>query len=412
MVEKNPAALADWVRSYMAETSREENVDAFVDYVNSAIVAELPILGEDSALAADLYASTKTQFQVFLSLLEREKQELLLPPQAVDLALSIERRGLELGVLLKVYRVAGDVVWRYFRETAAGVPDAGPDRFEVLTYLWDHGGTWINEAIEQLIGVFYEAREAAMHGAMARRSETVRALLRGESLSIDQASADLGHPLRGPQTALVLWMDEGTSTDALGSLNGVAADMARAVGAQVLTVPSRSREVWSWLSTRKTPDPALLRDVVTARGAGPVVRVSMGTTADGIAGFAQSHREAIDAQRWATSIGSDAPLIPFADVELACLVAGNERGVRALIARELGDLAGEARGLDRVRETVAAFLDFGGNVDLTATSLVVHKNTVRYRLTRAEELIGHPLSERRTEISLALHCLKLYGDPA
>ena len=407
MAEKDQTALAEWVRSYMAETSREENVDAFVEYVNAEILAELPVLAEDPVLAADLYASTKAQFQVFLSLLEREKQELLLPPQAVDLALSIERHGLELNVLLKVYRVAADAVWQYFSQAAADVPDDGPDRFEALTYLWDHGGTWINEAIEQLIGVFYAEREAAMRGAMARRSETVRAVLRGDSLSLDEASADLGHPLRGPQTALVLWSDEGTSADALAPLTDLAARMARAVGARGLTVPSGRREVWSWLSTRDAPDPDALRSVVADDKSDPGIRVTMGTTANGVSGFGQSHREAVDAQRWTASVVSKALFTAYADVELACLVAGNEPGVRALIARELGGLVGD--GLDRVRETVATFLAFGGNVDQTATKLIVHKNTVRYRLSQAEELIGHPLSERRTELALALRCLHTHG---
>src|SRR3954454_9095861 len=107
-------ALAAWVAAYVAETSREENVDAFVEHVNTRILAALPEIAPDPVLLAEMHASTKAQFQVFLSLLQRERPELLLPPQAVDLALSIARRQFELRVLLKIYRVGAEAVWDYF----------------------------------------------------------------------------------------------------------------------------------------------------------------------------------------------------------------------------------------------------------------------------------------------------------
>jgi len=399
--------LATWVAAYVAEASRDENVEAFVQHVNDRIRTAIPVLEQDPVLAAELHASTKSQFQVFLSLLEREKQELLLPPQAIDLALSIARRQLELGVLLQVYREAAAAVWEVFAQVAHDVPDDGPDRTAVLVYLWDHGGTWINEAIEQLIGVFYEEREATMHGALARRTETVHALLRGEALGMDAATVDLGHQLRAHQTALVLWSAKEGSADTLVVLNELASALASATSSSALSVPAGRGEVWCWLSSRTPPTPEALRAVVDdAARAG--VRVAAGTTAPGIEGFRMSHREAVDAQRLAVASGSRR-FTSYSDVELACLMGGNLPAARDLVRRELGALAGDDRGLDRVRETVAHFLQFGGSVEQTASALTIHKNTVRYRLSQAEDLIGHPLTERRTEVALALTCLEHFG---
>ena len=409
MTGNDAETLAAWVSAYVAETSRDENVERFVAHVNAAILAELPELADDPVVVAELHASTKAQFQVFLSLLERQEQELLLPPQAVDLALLIARRRLELSVLLKIYRVGAGAVWDFFTQVAASVPADGPDRTEVLIYLWDHGGTWINDAVERLIGVFYEEREATLHGALARRSETVHALLRGDPVPLDTASADLGHPLRGPQTAVVLWADEGGSADSLVMLNDLAAGVARAVGARALTVPAGHREVWVWLSSSRPVTAGELLAALDARKDGAGARAAMGITADGREGFRQSHREAVDAQRWAVATGSSARLTAYADVELACLMGGDGPRVRGLITRELGALAKDDPGLERVRETLTAFLSLGGNVDRTASQLTVHKNTVRYRLAQAEDLIGHPLTERRTEIAVALHCLQRTG---
>lgn len=400
--------LAAWIHEFIAEASGEEAVDAFVAHVDDAILGEIPELAADPLLVADLHASTRTQYLVFLRLLEREKQELLLPPQAVDLALSIARRQMELGVLLKVYRVAAAAVWDFFTDVVTSIPDDGPDRTDALVYLWDHGGTWINEAIENLIGVFYAEREATLQGALARRAETVHALLRGDPLSADDAEAVLDHPVRATQTALVLWCEEGIP-DALVTLNRVAAAVAGAVDGSVLTVPAGRGEVWCWLATSGPPDLAALRQAVAAVKKAAEVRAAVGTSAPGVRGFRDSHREAVAAQRYAVAIGRDERCTAYADVELACLVAGSEDGVRSLIRRELGPLAGSDAGFDRVRETLSSYLDFGGNVEQTASALFVHKNTIRYRLAQAEDLLGHPLTERRTELGLALRCLERYG---
>lgn len=407
--ETTAAVLADWVHRYAAEAGRDANVDAFVAHVDGAILRDIPELSGDPVLVADLHASTRAQFLVFLSLLERERQELLLPPQAVDLALSIARRQLELGVLLKVYRIAADAVWQFFTQVAADVPDDGPDRTDALIYLWNHGGAWINQAVEQLIGVFYAEREATMHGTLARRTETVHALLRGEHIPVDSASQLLDHPLRAKQTAMVIWSADSSSTDALVGLNKLATALAGASGASLLTIPSGRGEIWCWLSTNRDLDARSL--TTTAREAlpGTGTRVAVGTCGDGLDGFLTSHREAVDAQRFVVASVEAASCTYYGDVELACLVAGNEAGVRRLVARELGALAGTDPATERVRETLAAYLDFGGSVEQTATALFVHKNTVRYRLSQAEELVGHPLTERRTELGLALRCLPRYA---
>jgi DNA-binding PucR family transcriptional regulator len=410
MTDHSAGSLAAWVAAYVGETSREENVEAFVAQVDAAILAELPELAADRLLVSEMHASTKAQFQVFLSLLQRERQELLLPPQAVDLAISIARRQLELDVLLKIYRVGAEAVWGYFTQVAAAVPEDGPDRADVLIYLWDHGGTWINLAVEQLIVVYSEEREATVQGKMARRTELVHAILRGDPVSADAAANELGHQLRNHQTGLVLWVDDGASPDAVAPLNNLAATLASAVGAaRPLTVPAGGREVWAWLATRAEPDLTELREVVAGQPGDNVVRVAIGVPAPGVEGFRHSHREAVDAQRVAVAGRSREAFTSYADVELVALVGGNEPGVGALVARELGPLAADEKGLDRVRETVAAYLAHGGSVEATASTLIVHKNTIRYRLAQAEELIGHPLSERRTELALALRCLDAYG---
>lgn len=407
MPNRRSDELIDWVAGYAARAGGEESVTAFVTHVDDAIMELIPALAADPVLTAELHASTRSQFRAFLTLLDHEQQEVHLPPQARDLALSIARRNLGLGVLLKVYRVAQSSVWEYFTDVADEVGEGGPDRADVLVYLWDRAGSWINAAVEQLIAVYDAEREAALHGVLARRTDTIHALLRGDDIPVDAATTDLAHPLRGFQTALVLWTEDAPDDSLTTSAtSAIAATVAAAVGApRPLTAPAGRHDLWAWLSTTAEPEAQALRTAVDAaleRASGHRIRVAFGSPAAGVDGFRASHREAVNAQRCVVGSGRNDAVTCYADVELVSLVSGNEDAARALVDRELGGLAADDPALDRVRLTVRRYLQLGGNVDAAASELIVHKNTVRYRLAQAESLIGHSLNERRTELDLAL----------
>lgn len=65
----------------------------------------------------------------------------------------------------------------------------------------------------------------------------------------------------------------------------------------------------------------------------------------------------------------------------------------------------------RVSEWYPGSLRCGGNSSATAQLLGVHRNTVRNRVTRAEELLGRPLEPRNVALQLALQ-LRVEIDPA
>jgi DNA-binding PucR family transcriptional regulator len=58
--------------------------------------------------------------------------------------------------------------------------------------------------------------------------------------------------------------------------------------------------------------------------------------------------------------------------------------------------------VERLRETVLAFLSRGGSGTRAAKDLHVHQNTVTYRVKRAEELMGRRVSDDPIELTCAL----------
>jgi DNA-binding PucR family transcriptional regulator len=52
--------------------------------------------------------------------------------------------------------------------------------------------------------------------------------------------------------------------------------------------------------------------------------------------------------------------------------------------------------------TLSEYLECGGNYDATAKVLLVHRNTLKYRLRRIREVSGHDLGSPDTQFNLQL----------
>jgi len=104
-------------------------------------------------------------------------------------------------------------------------------------------------------------------------------------------------------------------------------------------------------------------------------------------------------------------VLSHADVSLEILLMADRAGARAFVTAELGGLGGDDDLSDRLRETVEASYRWGSHVT-TAAHLHLHEHTVRNRLQKAAELLGRPLTERRTELQVALRLARLLAqDP-
>jgi hypothetical protein len=63
----------------------------------------------------------------------------------------------------------------------------------------------------------------------------------------------------------------------------------------------------------------------------------------------------------------------------------------------------------RLRDTLLVFLQTGGSYKTTAERLTLHKNTVQYRIRKAQESLGRPVAENRHDVELALQASHWLG---
>jgi len=101
----------------------------------------------------------------------------------------------------------------------------------------------------------------------------------------------------------------------------------------------------------------------------------------------------------------------YARVELVSLLASDLPRARAFVASRLGPLASPDEPSERLRDTVLAFLAAGGSSTRVAKELYVHQNTVTYRVKKAEELLGHKVTESPVELTCALTLAAASGPP-
>jgi PucR C-terminal helix-turn-helix domain/GGDEF-like domain len=135
--------------------------------------------------------------------------------------------------------------------------------------------------------------------------------------------------------------------------------------------------------------------------------IAVGAPADGLAGLRRTRQHALEAQRVQHALGIDGCRCLWAhEVRLETLLLGDTQRAHDFLTDELGPLGAGDPFTRRLRETVLAWLTMGSHGS-AAAMLGVHENTVRNRLRAAEELLGVPLTGRRTELMVALRLERL-----
>ncbi len=91
------------------------------------------------------------------------------------------------------------------------------------------------------------------------------------------------------------------------------------------------------------------------------------------------------------------------------MMLGSADLLRAWVLSTLAGLAADDDHHARLRDTLLVFLQSGGSYKTTAERLMLHKNTVQYRIRKAEESLGRPVGEHRHDVELALRASHWLG---
>jgi DNA-binding PucR family transcriptional regulator len=397
---------ADAIVSDVARRIKTELPDLTPE-MTGMFIDVIPEFRQDDAVQRLMVASTSSNLNAIADMLALNisLDDISVPPAAAEYARRFAQHDLSLEALLRAYRLGEHMFLQWALSVLGRLNLPVADALAATSRIANLCNSYIDQVIEGLIDIYEAERQQWDDRSDAARAAQIRAVLDSDGLDVGTAEEMLGVSLRGWHVAAVAWVDsarlDATGPDPGATLQSAARSLADA-GRVPLSVLADSQTLWAWLASTGRPHPDPSR--VEARLAHhPSLRIAFGEPASGLAGFRKSHREALRA-RGVAELGAhpDEQLYEHSRVALTGLLIERLDDVREWAHGVLGDLMRDDEAMARLRDTVRVFLDTGGSYLDAAARLHVHKNTVHYRVRRAEEVLGRPLTEGRLGIEVAL----------
>jgi hypothetical protein len=309
-------------------------------------------------------------------------------------------QGFPLADVLHAFRLGGRVIWEALVEHAR---KAGPDTTAELV---DVAGTlWAAvDSYSVLVASAYQQRTSELSRLDAeRRALVVDAVLAGlaaENPSLPEAAAALGLPLHGSFLAV------SADQDGAAPVERVVDDELRGRGGSAVW-RLRTGRYLGIVSLGPTATASALRAALEEEAG---VRVGLSPLYPELSATPEALRLA-DVAR-ATLPPGTAGVTAYDDHPVRSLVANDaDAGRRAarVVLDSVLDLDPETRVL--LLDTLRAWIAAGGSTPAAAEALYCHRNTVRNRLQRLEELTGRSLEDPRglAELFVASEALGLLG---
>ncbi|MER5756707.1 helix-turn-helix domain-containing protein [Streptomyces sp. NPDC002088] len=394
--------------------------DEVTQHITDAIARDVEGLDEPQTLE-QLYASVEANTSTILSMLHNAipPDHAQAAPAALEYARALASRGVPGDALHRGYQYGTDNLMDWiFREIQAL---ESPDyvKLYVLRKVAGFMHRYVDWVTKELLAAHAEEQRRWAEQAANVASAIVRRIL--DSDEDDQAArqellSNSNYDLHQWHLALTLWFDgPGRGGSGIEALMATARQLARKLGSRrepLLTTGSKGA-LWAWVGLTAGDASSLVdldSSTINQDLGSSHVRVALGSAAYGTHGFRLSHQQAEQA-RLVLAVSASQRCLAYCDnhVPVLAMMVHDPSRLRTWIREVLGPLADDTDNAARLRDTALAFLRNDGNYQATADALILHRNTVRYRLQRVEELRGRTLLDDRLELELALSAAAVLG---
>jgi sugar diacid utilization regulator len=371
--------------------------------ITSSVAAELPRfaagVGERQALGKGIEGGV-------LCILASVRSGVVVDPATTQEVQQTAREFVQLGVPLPdVWASVRHAHWRLVDRLLQVCQELVPlsEQASELRHMFDLAYRCVDALVEGL-GQAYAVESERWHATAASvREELVNAVLADAALDLDTVSQKLRYELRNRHhTALVVWQPGPIAPETTRLHDAALAWLEAHDAQQALLIPRGQSLLYAWGNRRS-------RFPVERKQFDGGVRVAVGSAGYDLVGFRDSHHEAHDAHRVALAMpGLTDTVVPFGGVSLLAMLSPDRTRLRQFVARELGALVANDPNTKELRRTLRTYLETR-NAIATASQLVVARNTIAYRLRRAEEIRGMSIDERQLELWVALLLAEMMG---
>lgn len=385
------------------------DVSARADSVSGAILSTVfPDRANDATFVASLSRCSQENVASVVEVLAGRLAMHDIDAQgACEFATLVARLGIPLAELERSYWVGVERLWQDWFDLCRTSSGEGkgdlPDLLGGSTSLLFG---YVDRVLAQVVRRYTEVSDEMSATCEDRRRDVVLRLLDGSMTEAgDAVDALLGYRMRATHLGLLFQSDRRREvTRALATLRAET-------GARTSLLVQPDASTWyGWLGYQDGMDAARL-DVVRRIATTIGEPVALGEPGRGLAGFRRSHESARRTAELRDTLRRAPSCLCARDLRLESFLLENPESARRFVRDELGELAAGTERAQRIRDTLLAWLAVGSQAR-AATDLGVHENTVRLRIRVAGEELGSALSERRTELLVALRLCEALGPEA
>lgn len=382
--------------------------------IRDRLASDIEPLRGDERLVQLLGASIEGNVDTILHVLQHgiDVDRLEVPSAAMEYARRLAQHGVAVNALVRAYRLGQDSFVRHSLQELdrqggeTRLLSAAAQRLVTITF------GYIDRVTEQVLAVYEDERERWLQDRNTVRAARIRELLEGESVDVAAAEAALGYRLMGPRhLAVIVWAAGSVTRDiGVSDFERFIRELAKRLDCPALPlfVPYDQATGWAWLPLgRKVPDVDMICSMV--RASQPKFSVAVGDPSVDVRGFRRTHLQARQAQTVAVAAECAPAVTTFREVGPIALMCADLRATRRWVEDTLGRLGLDDDQHARLRETLRVFLATGGSYQAAAGRLALHRNSVHYRVRRAEEALGRPIDDDRLDIEIALKACHWLG---
>lgn len=393
-----------------------------VDSMSRAIDEAIDDLG-DAELRRMLEASIEGNVATILQMLGNQipLEHVSTPTAANEYAVRLARTDVPGAALRRAYHIGtDDLLAHVFAEIERLDAPA-----ELKLPLLHHISGWLHRYVDwvtrEVLELFETERRALVGRDATHVSQLVQRVVEREPVDHDNFARVTGHRLDQQHLAAVAWVDDANpGVDHVERLRDLAGPLARTLELKPpLATPADRSTLWFWFGlgpmvgpgSGRVPDvPGRLARLEQALADAGGVRVAFGSVEAQVGGFRRSLEQAQSVRLVAVASRGGRRVVSYDEDSMAAvaMLARDLPATRRWVGEVLGPLADDSEEAERLRETVHTFLVTGSYAE-TSQRLTLHRNTVKYRVTKVERDRGRPVQEGRLDLELALHACVVLG---
>ncbi len=381
-----------------------KNREPIIAELYASISKEVSELADDPRLASMLEATVSENIVSIINFIDggTSIDDLDATSGSLTHARMLAQRDVPLSSLFRAYHLGHAMFVHLGIEVIAGLD---PEHHLTVTQrLLARSVDFIDKVCEQ-IGRAYEAeRDQWVGNRGGIRQYWVAEVLSGRTLDLAEAEAALGYRLGNTHVAVQMWVpaDVGAveARTAFEAAQRSLTSLLSPIGAPLL-VQRDEREMHAWFPIRSTSAmPATLDALGNSRDLR--VQVAIGRPEAGVDGF---RRTSLQAKRVKDILLTSAMNLPSAvtydQLGPVALMTADPDALRRFVLRALGKLAKNGEREETLRDTLLTFLGHNRSYSATAQAMVLHRNSVQYRVQRALELCERDLND--ADVALDVH---------